>query len=178
LCNIAKVRRKTWIEKCLADFRSTGNLDTMRSAGIAATSLAFFRRLLTRGQVYAVPAEVLAALEHVLDGPAASVKVIENSLYARAHCGMTATTRRNVILLAGSGEEFLSYPELVLHEYFHVLRQWNTGDLTRRRYLMKFLRRGYFNNPFEIEARDFAAAASERYQTILQSGLLPETNPC
>jgi hypothetical protein len=43
---------------------------------------------------------------------------------------MCATTRPNRILLAVSGAEFIADPELLLHEYFHVLRQWHMGDVT------------------------------------------------
>ena len=47
-------------------------------------------------------------------------------------------------------------PELVLHEYFHVLRQWNTGALTTWRYVRESLRRWLSRqNRFEVEARAF-----------------------
>ncbi len=46
---------------------------------------------------------------------------------------------------------------VVLHEYFHVIKQWSPRRLTRWRYVVEWLRRGYVNNRFEIEARDFVA---------------------
>jgi hypothetical protein len=46
----------------------------------------------------------------------------------------------------------------MLHEYCHVIRQWQAGTLTVGRYLTECLRRGYWNNRFEVEAREFADA--------------------
>jgi hypothetical protein len=100
--------------------------------------------------------------------PVAEVIVIEHSRYALVHRGMRATTRPNRILLAISGAEFAADAELLLHEYFHVLRQWRTGRLTRWRYLIESLRYGYWANCYEREARDFAAAALERYRGCLR----------
>ncbi len=62
---------------------------------------------------------------------------------------------------------FLSDPELVLHEYFHVLRHWATGRLTRRSYLAECCKRGYVRNRFEVEARQFAAAERARFEQCL-----------
>ena len=119
------------------------------------------------GRRYAIPVKTRVALERVFEAPVDRVIVIENSLYARAHLGMYATTRPNRILLANSGAEFAANPELVLHEYFHVIRQWRPGHLTRWRYLTEYARRGYQANRFEQEAREFAAAARERFKRYL-----------
>jgi hypothetical protein len=98
-----------------------------------------------------------------LFGPAVEqVEIIEHSAYARLH-GAAATTRPNRIYIAGSGDEFAADLPLVLHEYCHVLRQWATGRLTRSGYLLECVRRGYWDNRFEIEARDFAAAGLPRF---------------
>jgi hypothetical protein len=86
------------------------------------------------------------------------VQLIEHSLIARLHPRVRATTRRERIYLAGSAREFFADPELMLHEYCHVLRQWRSGALTVGRYLAETLRRGYWNNRFEVEARAFARA--------------------
>jgi hypothetical protein len=80
---------------------------------------------------------------------------------------MSATTRPNRILLAASGAQFIANPEMVLHEYFHVLRQWSPGYLTRWRYLFESMRHGYWENRFEREAREFAATALGRYRGCL-----------
>jgi hypothetical protein len=123
------------------------------------------------GQRYWLPKRIEVALERTFEEPVAAVKVIEYSRYARAHLGMTATTRPNRILLAISGTEFVANPELLLHEYFHVLRQWGTGRLTRWRYLLDSARWGYWENRFEREARDFSAGAVERYCLHLNLGI-------
>lgn len=115
-----------------------------------------------------MPKPVLAALEHVFDPSVGAVKVIEHSRYARVHLGVTATTRPNHILLAIGGDEFVSNPELLLHEYFHVIHQWGSGRLTRRGYLVEWARRGYWNNRFEVEARDFSSAAAEHYRGYIR----------
>jgi hypothetical protein len=122
------------------------------------------------GQRYELPQSVATALERVFAEPIGQVRVIQYSRYARAHLGMCATTRPNRILLAISGVEFIANPEMVLHEYFHVLRQWATGRLTRWRYLAESARCGYWENPFEREARECSAATVERYRSYLNDG--------
>ena len=102
------------------------------------------------------------ALEELLGAPVGHVRVIEHSWFARLHGRAVATTRRGRIYLRGSAADFWSNPPLMLHEYCHVIRQWETGALTARRYAVECLRRGYWNNRFEIEARAFAAAHSAR----------------
>jgi hypothetical protein len=124
------------------------------------------RRLLV-GRRYVLPPPVALALERVFGEPVGGILVVEHSRYARAHLGMCATTRPNRILLAIDGQQFVSNADLVLHEYFHVIRQWGTGRLTRWRYLVESMRCGYLDNPFEREAREFAAEAVERYRRYL-----------
>ena len=123
------------------------------------------------GRRYVLPEPVSQTLERIFDEPVARVEVIEYSRYAQAHLGMFATTRPNRILLAAGGDEFVASPEVLLHEYFHVLRQWGTGRMTRLRYLVESARRGYWENRFEREARAFAAAAVEDYARYLQGAL-------
>jgi hypothetical protein len=120
------------------------------------------------GARYILPQTVSAALEAVFAESVDGVIVIENSLYARAHLGMCATTRPNRILLAIGGAEFVANPELLLHEYCHVIRQWRPGHLTRSRYLLESARCGYWENRFEREARAFAAVAAGDYRRYLQ----------
>jgi hypothetical protein len=103
----------------------------------------------------------------VFEAPVNGIIVIENSLYARAHLGMRATTRPNRILLAITGAEFVADLDFLLHEYFHVVRQWRPGQLTRWRYLAESVRRGYWANRYEQEAREFAAAARKRFDQYL-----------
>ena len=123
----------------------------------------------------AVPQAVRAALERLLGERIAHVKVIEHSWFARLH-GATATTRLRRIYLRGSAADFFSNPWLMLHEYCHVLRQWQTGSLTVPRYLLECLRHGYWNNRFEVEARAFADQNAPQLHTLLSpaaAGLRP-----
>jgi hypothetical protein len=56
----------------------------------------------------------------------------------------------------------------VLHEYFHVLRQWNAGTLTVGRYVWEALRRGYRRNRYEVEARAFARDQLAAFSLLLR----------
>ena len=103
----------------------------------------------------AMPARLRAALVDLLGDTVDDVEVVEHSWYAKLHVGARATTRRNRILLRGSAAEFFADPALVLHEYFHVLRQWNTGRLSTWRYLREWLRRGYWHSRYEHQARRY-----------------------
>ena len=106
-----------------------------------------------------LPAHVRDALAEIFAVESAevdSVRIVARSRFARLHGRrVAATTRRGVIYLAGSHRRFVADPELVLHEYFHVLRQWDTGALTTWRYIVESLRRGYHHNRYEVEARAF-----------------------
>jgi len=103
-----------------------------------------------------MPDAVRQALEHLLGTRIGHVKVIEHSCYVRLHGRAIATTRPGRIYLRGSAAEFFADPWLMLHEYCHVVRQWQAGTLTAPRYLLECLRRGYWNNRFEVEAREYA----------------------
>ena len=119
------------------------------------------------GRRVAVPPNVQAALESVFGVGVAQVRVIENSLFARLHMRATATTRRRRIYLRGSAAAFFNDPALMLHEYCHVLKQWEPGLLTTTRYVGEWLRRGYWDNRFEIEAREFASDHLYRFRALL-----------
>jgi len=62
----------------------------------------------------------------------------------------------------------------MLHEYCHVLRQWQTGSLTVPRYLIECLRRGYWNNRFEVEARQFADKRAAQLHALLAAAHAPQ----
>ncbi len=121
------------------------------------------RRRALVGRRYVLPRAIAAALEQVFDEPVGGIIVIEHSRFARMHRGMIATTRPNRILLAISGAEFVADTELLLHEYFHVVRQWRTGYLTRWRYVAELARHGYWANRYEREAREFTASAVKQF---------------
>ncbi|HRQ15127.1 MAG TPA: RHS repeat-associated core domain-containing protein, partial [Promineifilum sp.] len=81
------------------------------------------------------------------------------------------TTRRNSIRLPPtlSVDEFFSNHNLVLHEYYHVLRQWNTGDLSRTAYVAEFLRNGSAEgNRFEDAAIAFAKSHVQALKDCLE----------
>ena len=113
------------------------------------------------------PKDVQAALEELFGQPVGHVKVIQYSIYVRWHLRAIATTRVNRIYLRGSGKEFFADGPLLLHEYFHVLRQWATGELTIASYLLESFRRGYWDNRYEVEAREFTSREIYRYRSLL-----------
>ena len=117
------------------------------------------------GRKVALPGSLLSALEDVLGESVSRVRIVEHSIYARLHPRAIATTRRRRIYLRGSAQAFFDDLWLVLHEYCHVLRQWETGDLTIARYCREWLRHGYWGNRYEVEARAFA----DRYLHALRS---------
>lgn len=117
----------------------------------------------------ALPAELRRALTELFGDPVDEVELRERSLFARLHGSATATTRRNTIYLRGSLEDFLRDPDLVLHEYFHVLRQWNRGRLSTWRYLVECCRHGYWQNRYERQARRFVRMRRNAFLRALAS---------
>lgn len=117
-----------------------------------------------------VPDAMLAALAALFDAPVDDVQVIVAPRYVRWLHGRhtVATTRRNRIYLAIPGELFVTDHRLVLHEYCHVIQQWNTGRLTVARYLAELARRGYWKNRYEVEAREFVTANIVRFEELLR----------
>jgi hypothetical protein len=113
------------------------------------------------------PKDVEQALESLFGESVAQIKVIQYSIYVRFHWRAIATTRPNRIYLRGSGKEFFADGPLLLHEYFHVIRQWSTGDLTIPRYAIECFRRGYWDNRYEVEAREFTSSEIFRYRALL-----------
>jgi len=116
-----------------------------------------------------MPAAMRRALVELLGEEVEDVELLERSVYARMHAGARATTRRNRILLTGSAAEFFADPELVLHEYFHVLRQWNRGRMSVVSYVVEWLRRGYFHNRYERQARRFARLRRPAFEALLRN---------
>ena len=121
------------------------------------------------------PDEVLAALAEFFGAQVNQVEVAEYSWFARLHGSVRATTRRRRIYLRGSAADFFRDPLLVLHEYFHVLRQWEPRVLTVRAYVWEWLRRGYADNRFELEAREFAEDHHYRFRALLSRRAQPSS---
>ena len=72
-----------------------------------------------------------------------------------------AITFWNVVFLAPGVP---ASPELLLHELAHV-HQFQHSLTFPLRYLWEWLRRGYYNNRFEVEARTYAAGRVHRTST-------------
>ena len=119
------------------------------------------------GNQVPIPDDVRRALERFFSGKVIRVGVIEHSLFARLHWGAIATTRRRRIYLRGSAGDFFNDPALMLHEFFHVLNQWEPRRLTSMRYVLEWLRSGYWKNRFEVEARRFAAENLTKFKQLL-----------
>ena len=126
------------------------------------------------GPSVSAPPAVRAALLALFGAGAAqaldATRVVEHSLYARLHARAIATTRRRRIYLRGAAADFFADPALMLHEYCHVLRQWEPGALTIVRYALEWLRRGYWDNRFEVEAREFAEDHLLEFRALLSRG--------
>ena len=114
-----------------------------------------------------MPAELRRVLADIFGDPVDDVVLRERSLFAWLHGRARATTRRNVIYLRGSLEEFFADPELMLHEYFHVLRQWNRGRMNLRDYLAEWWRHGYWENRYERQARRFVSLRLAAFRRAL-----------
>jgi hypothetical protein len=125
------------------------------------------------GRRVAVPEHVRFALEGFFGEDVRRVVIVEHSLFARMHLRIQATTRKRRIYLVGSAEKFFADPLLMLHEYCHVLKQWEPGHLTTLRYVTEWMRRGYWDNRFEIEAREFATDNLYRFRALLTRGAQP-----
>src|SRR5262245_35407292 len=109
------------------------------------------------GRRAALPESVRIALATFFGDDIARVEVIETSFFSRLHWNALATTRRRGLDLRGNAEECVNDLVLVMHEYFHVMKQWEPRLLTSRRYVLEWLRHGYWSNRFEVEARQFTA---------------------
>ena len=120
------------------------------------------------GRSVSLPRAIAACLEEAFGESVAHVRIVEHSLFARLHLRAVATTRRRRIYLRGSSDAFFGNPWLMLHEYCHVLKQWECRALTTPRYLFECLRRGYWDNRFEVEARAFADTHLSRVVAALR----------
>ena len=95
------------------------------------------------------------------------VRLRESVWWLRPLPWVAAITGPSRIWLRGRADDFFADPEFVLHEYCHVLRQWDTGRLSVLRYLHEWLRVGYWHNVYEVEARAFAARECGRCRGLL-----------
>ena len=107
----------------------------------------------------------------------AAVQVHDRVWWLKPLPWIRAITGPGRIWLRGSAEEFFADPELVLHEYCHVLQQWAPGRLSVPRYLGESLRHGYWHNRFEVEARAFAARELPQFEQRLAALRTPDGRP-
>jgi hypothetical protein len=107
----------------------------------------------------------------------AAVQVHDRVWWLKPLPWIRAITGPGRIWLRGSAEEFFADPELVLHEYCHVLQQWAPGRLSVLSYLGESLRHGYWHNRFEVEARAFAARELPRFEQRLAALRTPDGGP-
>jgi len=77
-------------------------------------------------------------------------------LLSRMGSSAAAVTLRRTVVVH---PDVLITPGLIAHELAHV-RQWEEDPLFPIRYATATLRFGYLNNPYEVEARRFAASAT------------------
>ncbi|MBI1914447.1 MAG: RHS repeat protein [Planctomycetes bacterium] len=99
-------------------------------------------------------------LEDIFGKPVKGVRLVSKP---KKNPKWAAKTRKNKITIYVSCDDFWGSPQLVLEEYFHVLEQWNTGRLTKLKYFIDWIKRGYEENKFEVEARGFA---ERRYKEL------------
>lgn len=116
-----------------------------------------------------MPGHLREALRAVFGTSVDEVEIFEHSWFARLHGRATATTRRNRIYLRGSAQAFFADPALMLHEYFHVLRQWNRGRLSVMGYVAEWRRNGYWRNRYERQARRFVAMRLPSFEREVSS---------
>ena len=114
-----------------------------------------------------MPARLRAALSELFGVAVDEVVIRESSWFARLHHGARATTRRNTIYLRGTAEEFFADHDLLLHEYFHVLRQWNRGRMNLWRYIVESARHGYWANRYEKQARRFVTLRLAAFRRLV-----------
>lgn len=80
-----------------------------------------------------------------------------------------AFTQVNTIVTRDSCSGFFGKPEIVIEEYFHVVRQWNTGRLSSFGYLRdNWTDGGYAKNRWEKEAKNFAAEKLKEFQKCIE----------
>ena len=121
-----------------------------------------------RGGSVRLPEDWALTLGAVFDAEAVrAVEVRERVWWLQPLPWVAAITGPSRIWLRGRADDFFADPELVLHEYYHVMDQWNTRRLSILRYLREWWRVGYWRNRYEVEARAFAARELGRCRRLL-----------
>jgi hypothetical protein len=118
-------------------------------------------------------------LSKIFGFPVQQIKVVDRSAMPHMFTGSRTFTLPGTIVLPGSCTNFWRDPQLVLHEYYHVIDQWGTNRMTLGRYLLEGLRQevgggdGHKDNRFEKEADFFARTHRENLRDCLGCAPLP-----
>ena len=119
--------------------------------------------------VYKMPDYMIISLEDLFCESVGHIQIIEHSRYAALHGRILATTRKELILLNMGGDAFSRLPELVLHEYYHVVKQWRNGELTTLKYIIESAKNGYINNKYEVATNRFVQQNIARFKDLLST---------
>lgn len=119
------------------------------------------------GTRYTIPPQIENALERLFSDPKfdppriASIEVIYSPAFVRLHgIRSGSVTRPGRIHTNLSEELFFALDKHVLHEFYHVVQQWDRDKMSVVGYLLRARRR-------EREARDFSQAFLEEYRRLL-----------
>lgn len=111
------------------------------------------------------------------------VEVHDHSALPDLFTGGLTFTLPGHIFVPGKCGEFWVDPELVLHEYYHVVDQWDTERMRLDGYLAEGARQGlggrdpHGNNRFEDEAEFFAKTHEQSLKDCLGCTPLPPEPP-
>lgn len=100
-----------------------------------------------------------------------TAKLVDQSNRIAGGPGILAVTAKNAIYFRYSGTSFLADLELVLHEYYHVVHQWNNDRLTVARYVAAGT--NHATNKWEVEAMNFARNNYSNFKQQLHPGIGP-----
>jgi hypothetical protein len=112
---------------------------------------------------------VRQGLEEIFgEGTTEGIEIIYRPWYVRLHgIERGSTTRPERIYTNIPPDEFFANESHLLHEHFHVIRQWRPGRMNRFNYLWEGLKEGR-NNVWEREANDFARENELRLREFLR----------
>jgi len=133
-----------------------------------------YPKALPEGKALALPQcdtsdYILGCLEETF-GELPPIAVHPNSSVPEAWLGYHSTRHRRIDLV-GSCNDFYSQPDLVLHEYYHVIRQWERSPFL---FLLQYAKEGVLAGgmhdaiPSEQAAENFARLNRARFEKCLQ----------
>src|SRR5262249_50021183 len=113
-------------------------------------------------------AEILGVPPEVID----RIRIIEYADRIELQGNTIAVTRQDLIMLKFSGDSFFGDLETVLHEYFHVIYQWDNGMkfgdyLAASRSAAAQGLDPYYDNAYEVAARWFASRYKDQFNDLL-----------